>query len=311
MTVLEIMKKLEEEREIRELAVNLNITNQQAYFLYYKNKLCEILRDEKSKLFNVKHVKYLDYEEYRLYKNPFRIGKRDTAYVRYENIDGIEYNSETKEMRTKESKENSVRASLRRTRQKIHDYIYANDWSNGYFFTITFDTNQVDSFDYDKCYKRVHQFLKNIKEQNADFKYIFVPEFHESGRIHFHGIGVNCEKLKLEESGNENNGKKIYNVASKTFKYGFTTVSKIEDIQKISVYIIKQIQPEMVSLTKGKHRYLCSKNLDKIDVENIILDNDDKDTFLKNIENNSKIIGKTTYNSNFYGNEVTCVRIKK
>ena len=103
----------------------------------------------------MKHVKYLNHEEYRLFKIPFQTGnKRTSAHVEYEEIGGVEYNKATKKERTKESKEHSEQSSLSRTKQKIYNYAFSNDWSNGLFFTITFDPKQVDSFDYDKCYKR-------------------------------------------------------------------------------------------------------------------------------------------------------------
>lgn len=258
----------------------------------------------------MKHVKYLNHEEYRLFKIPFQTGnKRTSAHVEYEEIGGVEYNKETKKERTKESKEHSEQSSLSRTKQKIYNYAFSNDWSNGLFFTITFDPKQVDSFDYDKCYKRLHQFLKNIKDQNPDFKYIFVPEFHKSGRIHFHGIGTNCDKLRLEDSGIKKNGKKIYNVNSKTFRYGFTTVSKIENTQKVSSYITKYITKEMITATKGKHRYLCSRNLDTAEVENIMID--DKELFMKTVEHNPKVINQKTYINEETGQEITYIKVKK
>ena len=141
-----------------------------------------------------------------------------------------------------------------------------------------------------------------------DFKYIFVPEFHKSGRIHFHGIGINCDKLILEDSGIKKNGKKIYNVNSKTFRYGLTTVSKIEDTQKVSSYITKYITNEMITATKGKHRYLCSRNLDTAEVENIMID--DKEVFMKSVECNPNVISKKTYTNN-NGDEITYIKIKK
>ena len=241
MTLLEIIEKQKEEQKIKELALSQKITKEEASWRYYKGRAIKSIF-ETPQFYNMKHVKYLNHEEYRLFKIPFQTGnKRTSAHVEYEEIGGVEYNKATKKERSKESKEHSEQSSLSRTKQKIYNYAFSNDWSNGLFFTITFDPKQVDSFDYDKCYKRLHQFLKNINDQNPDFKYIFVPEFHKSGRIHFHGIGTNCDKLKLEDSGIKKNGKKIYNVNSKTFRYGFTTVSKIEDTQKVSSYITKYI----------------------------------------------------------------------
>lgn len=122
-------------------------------------------------------------------------------------------------------------SSVGSTGKIVYEYAFANDWSGGWFFTITFDPKQVDSLNYEECYNRVYQFLKNVKDQNPDFKYLFVPELHKSRRWHFHGIGVNCDKLKFEKSGIVKNGK----------------------------YITK----ELITMSKGQHRYLYSKNLAK------------------------------------------------
>ena len=309
MTLLEIIEKQKEEQKIKELALSQKITKEEASWRYYKGRAIKSIF-ETQQFYNMKHVKYLNHEEYRLFKIPFQTGnKRTSAHVEYEEIGGVEYNKGTKKERTKESKEHSEQSSLSRTKQKIYNYAFSNDWSNGLFFTITFDPKQVDSFDYDKCYKRLHQFLKNIKDQNPDFKYIFVPEFHKSGRIHFHGIGTNCDKLKLEDSGIKKNGKKIYNVNSKTFRYGFTTVSKIENTQKVSSYITKYITKEMITATKGKHRYLCSRNLDTAEVENIMID--DKELFMKTVEHNPKVINQKKYTNEETGQEITYIKVKK
>ena len=111
--------------------------------------------------------------------------------------------------------------------------------------------------------------LKNVKDQNPDFKYLFVPELHKSGRWHFHGIGVNCDKLKFEKSGIVKNGKEVYNINKRSFRYGFTTATKIESTEKVSNYITKYITKELVDMSKGKHRYIYSKNLAKPESETL------------------------------------------
>ena len=102
-----------------------------------------------------------------------------------------------------------------------------------------------------------------------DFKYLFVPELHKSKRWHFYGIGVNCDKLKFEKSGIVKNGKEIYNINKRSFKYGFTTATRIESTEKVSNYITKYITKELIIMSKGQHRYLCSKNLAKPESETL------------------------------------------
>ena len=155
----------------------------------------------------------------------------------------------------------------------------------------------------------VYQFLKNVKRQNPDFKYIFVPELHKSGRIHFHGIGTNCDKLELIDSGKTQKGKKIYNINSRTFKYGFTTVSKIENTEKVSNYITKYITKELISATKGKHRYLYSKNLELAEVETVMLN--DKDLFMKSVELNPNVLYKKVYVEEETEQEIIYIQVKK
>ncbi len=74
-------------------------------------------------------------------------------------------------------------------------------------------------------------------------------------------IGVNCDKLKFEKGGIVKNGKKIYNINKRSFKYGFTSATKIESTEKVNNYIAKYITKELITMSKGQHRYLYSKNL--------------------------------------------------
>ena len=95
MTLLEIMEKQKEEKKIRELALSQKITTEEASWKYYKKRIFNTVF-ETPQFYNMKHVKYLNHEEYRLFKIPFQTGnKRTTAPVQYEEIGGIEYNKET------------------------------------------------------------------------------------------------------------------------------------------------------------------------------------------------------------------------
>ena len=58
-------------------------------------------------------------------------------------------------------------------------------------------------------------------------------------------------------------GEEIYNINKRSFKYGFTIATKIESTEKVSNYITKYITKELITMSKGQHRYLYSKNLAK------------------------------------------------
>lgn len=116
MTLLEIIEKQKEEQKIKELALSQKITKEEASWRYCKGRAFKSIF-ETQQFYNMKHVKYLNHEEYRLFKIPFQTGnKRTSAHVEYEEIGGVEYNKETQKERTKESKEHSQQSSLSRTK---------------------------------------------------------------------------------------------------------------------------------------------------------------------------------------------------
>lgn len=253
---------------------------------------------------NVKHIEYNSYDEYRIYEHPIKTRYTTISKnMHYIEKDGEEYHSITGAKRTEESKQNSIKNSIARTKRKIYDYAFSNDWTNGYFFTITFNPEYVDSYNYDECLHRIKTFLKVTKRNNPNFKYIFVPEKHKSGRFHFHGIGVNCDNLKLEYSGITYKKDKIYNINTRSYKYGFTTVSKIKDTNKVSNYITKYITKDLISSTKNRHRYLFSANLDapletnhfEKDISNLTKSLEEKENFICKKEFESEQYGKITY----------------
>lgn len=97
--------------------------------------------------------------------------------------------------------------------------------------------------------------------------YILVPEFHKSGRLHFHGLVGNVPKWKMSKAINPHTNKlikinntQIYNLDN--YKLGYTTISKIKSKEKVTNYISKYATKELISL-KSKKRYWYSKNLSK------------------------------------------------
>lgn len=65
----------------------------------------------------------------------------------------------------------------------------------------------------------------------------------------------------------------------------------------------------MIIATKGKHRYLCSRNLETAEVENIMLD--DVENFMKSVELNSKVCNQKKYTNEETGQEITYIKVKK
>ena len=108
-------------------------------------------------------------------------------------------------------------------------------------------------------YKKLSQWLKNMKKQCPDMIYIVVPEQHKSGRWHFHGLFANVDNMKFVDSGIVQNGKRVYNVGK--YRLGFSTATHIEDLSKTVSYLCKYITKDLCVNTKGKKRYWASRNV--------------------------------------------------
>lgn len=156
--------------------------------------------------------------------------------------------------------------SNRRTKDKIYDYACSNDWTNGYFMTVTFNKEYLDRYNYQECYSKLKSYLDNLRKYNHDMKYLFVCEQHKDGAYHFHGL-IKDANLKLTKFDDF-----IYNVDN--FKWGFTTVTIVKDTLAVSKYITKYITKEM-NLPKGSRKYLVSKNLNTPIVETHLIRYDD------------------------------------
>jgi len=157
------------------------------------------------------------------------------------------------------------KSSTRRSKTSVTDYALCNPFSQ--FITLTFNPKLVDSFDYDTSKKLVSKWINNQRRHSPDLTYILVAEKHpSSGRIHFHMI-VNNYHGELEEARNphnnrklKKNGKQIYNL--KGWKYGFSTLSNIENQQATARYLQKYLTKDFIEAF-NKKRYWTSRGLIK------------------------------------------------
>lgn len=191
------------------------------------------------------------------------------------------------DMELEEFKQNrSLVCSLNRTKQAVYSVCRANTWE--WFGTLTFDPEKVDSTDYNACVAALHEWLKYIRKTYApDLKYVLVPELHDDKKkYHFHGLFSSIGTLEMTYSGIMQHGVKIYNL--KQYKKGFTTFSQVQDSRKAASYITKYITKDLCSVTKGRKRYWCSRNLDK---PSVILDNYNSEEILTLLDS----LGETVY----------------
>lgn len=152
--------------------------------------------------------------------------------------------------------------NLKRAKDKIFEIASANEWD--YMITLTLDKEKIDRYEPVEVQKHVCKWFDN-QVQRKGFKYLVVPELHEDGAIHFHGL---CnDALDFEFSGNykipgnkkpvkestlrkygykpESEGiKKVYNLVD--FPFGFTTALPLDsNIMAVSLYMTKYITKDL------------------------------------------------------------------
>ena len=152
----------------------------------------------------------------------------------------------------------SIRVSRSRTITKLYDIARSNMWE--WFFTLTFNPEKVDSFDYSLISKKLSLWLNNMRKKCPDMVYIVVPEQHKSGRWHFHGLFSNVSDLVFVDSGKRTEkGQIIYNVGN--YNIGWSTAIQCDASPKVVSYLCKYITKELCQATKGKKRYWASRNV--------------------------------------------------
>jgi len=151
-----------------------------------------------------------------------------------------------------------VRAdSIRRARSAIFNICMLNDFTH--FATWTNDQKVVDRHDDEAVKKKLQYFLWNsVKRKNL--KYIFVPERHKDGAVHWHGlikgnydfvdsgtVATKERKKPVRPSTAKRFGLTVigpvYNVAD--WRNGWSTAIELYDERKnVSKYIAKYVTKE-------------------------------------------------------------------
>lgn len=229
--------------------------------------------------------------EYNTVLKIFPDGTTHVRYTSFSNLKGqgrvVQHNGTS----TEDELERYNTINLIRRRQNISDLAYANGcvkpWE--YFVTLTFDDKFVEnSYSHEKVTKYLTNWLCHQKRRNPDMRYLLVPELHESGRIHFHGVFSDVPKWELTPGISAKtgrviiqNGKIIYNLTN--YKLGFTTVSEVENIEAVSHYISKYITKDLLNL-KHKRNVWHSKNLIKPKQTFHLANEEDIDLYLNSRE---------------------------
>lgn len=151
----------------------------------------------------------------------------------------------------------SVRRAMRRARVKVRDYCLSTDMR--YFCTFTLDRQKINRYDIQEITRKLNQWL-NHQVQRKGLAYVMVPELHEDGAVHFHGLITGS--LEAVDSGTviprnqdrprkphsegqrrawlRDGGRVVYNLPG--WPYGFTTALELSGNYEQAVnYVCKYI----------------------------------------------------------------------
>lgn len=183
--------------------------------------------------------------------------------------------------KVKETDEDTKLANnIYRARNKILEYVLCNDFT--FFVTLTLNPNKYDRTNLKQFNKDFNIFVRDYnKRQNANIKFLLIPETHTDGAWHMHGfiLGLPLGRLEELELHGERNlpirivkklkkGHVLYNFPAYEKKFGFNLFevirSKKASALYMSKYLTKDISRNVTSL--GNHLYYCSKGLNKAEI---------------------------------------------
>ena len=165
--------------------------------------------------------------------------------------------------------------NIRRAKSKVYELALCNDFT--FFCTLTFARDKVaDRYDLEGCMKSFCKWMNNYnyRTPGAAVRYLLIPEPHEDGAWHLHGLvsGIPDSHLRhfqLDEqipARIRNELAKGHPVLQWTVydkKYGFCTLSPIRSTDAVSKYITKYVTKELGGAVKelNAHLYYRSQGL--------------------------------------------------
>lgn len=157
-----------------------------------------------------------------------------------------------------------------RARSMILQYALCNPWD--YFFTGTLDETKYNRYNLDRYASQLMQWIRDKrKAYNAKFQVLLIPELHQDGAWHMHGLiyGLPDQVLRRFRYPEP-----LYLINSDYLnwpdyqrKFGFCSLGKIDNPVATAYYITKYVSKDLSrrSGDLGKHLYFHSRPLKKAD----------------------------------------------
>lgn len=170
-----------------------------------------------------------------------------------------------------DTSDSSREYALKRAHDKLFDLIYCN-LDLCLFLSVTFDPGKVDSYDVPVVMSKIRIWLSNLVSRRG-LKYILIPEYHKSGRIHCHLLCNSVFDLRdsgRSEMGTDGERHQVFNVVD--WKFGFSTaIHTYGEPIHVACYLTKYVTKQN-NMIFGRY-YWSSRNL-KREPDLILFDSD-------------------------------------
>ena len=170
-------------------------------------------------------------------------------------------------------------SSLSRTRSAVFELAACNQWEWFCTFTLA-DDRGFDRFDLEGWRKDFSQWIRNQRRlHRCELDYLIVPEKHENGAWHMHGLVKGLPLQSLRRFGPDEYlpvrllrriraGDALYEWPAYRKKYGYTVIEPIRDIDRCASYIAKYVSKAFAepTLVGNQHMYFASQGLQRAEL---------------------------------------------
>lgn len=144
-----------------------------------------------------------------------------------------------------------------RAKSKVFEYSICNEFK--YFVTLTIDPKKYDRDNLKLYYQDFRKMLiKYNRKYNTKVEYIFIPEKHEDGKWHMHGLIKDLleDHLTVNEHG-------YLDWKEYRDNFGWISIAPIRNQEACSKYITKYVNKSLATSIKeiNAHMYYVSQGL--------------------------------------------------
>ena len=197
----------------------------------------------------------------------FRNDKYKLTLHKYLRQKGFEVDSDKQKI--KNVNDEKLDCNIARARAKIFEYAICNDWD--WFVNLTLDARKYDRFNLKGYIKDLTQWLRDYnKKHDLKIKYLFIPEQHQDGAWHIHGLLMGLPERFLSKFIPGKHPQKLIDVGYLNWldyykKFGYVSVGRVGNHEAVSKYLTKYVSKDMANNNRElkAHLYYCSNGLKK------------------------------------------------